>query len=81
MNTKTTLIGAALLGLVATGCSSTSGGGAKVLGECHGINSCKGSGDCGGKGHGCAGKNSCKGNGWKKLSKSECKEKGGKFKR
>ncbi|HTL48840.1 MAG TPA: hypothetical protein VL688_12340 [Verrucomicrobiae bacterium] len=32
--------------------------------QCHGVNSCKGTGECGGKGHSCAGKNACKGQGW-----------------
>ncbi len=50
------------------------------MGECHGINSCKGTGACGGKGHSCAGKNSCKGKGWLKLSKADCTAKKGKFK-
>lgn len=50
-----------------------------TMGECHGINSCKGQGACGGKGHSCAGKNSCKGKGWVELSKSDCDAKKGKF--
>ena len=45
-----------------------------ATGECHGINGCKGQGDCGGKGHECAGKNKCKGHGWKKMTKEECKD-------
>ena len=33
--------------------------------ECHGGNSCKGKGECGGPdGRACAGTNSCKGKGW-----------------
>ena len=40
--------------------------------NCAAFNSCKGQGECGGKGHECAGKNSCKGKGWKKVSKAEC---------
>ncbi len=50
------------------------------MGECHGVNSCKGTGACGGKGNSCAGKNSCKGQGWLKLSKADCEAKSGKFK-
>ncbi len=50
------------------------------MGECHGVNSCKGKGACGGKGHSCAGKNTCKGKGWEKLSKEECTKKKGTFK-
>ena len=46
-------------------------GGAKV--KCYGVNGCKGTGECGGKGHGCAGKNECKGKGWVyKASAEEC---------
>ena len=40
--------------------------------HCYGANTCKGTGACGGKGHGCAGKNECAGHGWIKASKDEC---------
>lgn len=41
--------------------------------KCYGVNGCKGTGECGGKGHGCAGKNECKGQGWVyKSSAEEC---------
>jgi uncharacterized membrane protein len=40
--------------------------------NCYGINKCKGTGECGGKGHGCAGKNECAGQGWIKLDKEKC---------
>ena len=50
------------------------------MGECHGINACKGKGECGGEGHECAGNNSCKGKGWIKMSKAACKKKKGTFK-
>jgi len=50
-----------------------------TMGECHGMNSCKGQGACGGKGHSCAGKNSCKGKGWLQLSKADCDAKKGNF--
>ena len=40
--------------------------------KCYGVNKCKGSGECGGKGHGCAGKNECGGHGWIKLDKDKC---------
>lgn len=52
----------------------------KQAGECHGINGCKGQGECGGKDHACGGKNGCKGHGWKKMTKAECKKAKGKFK-
>lgn len=53
-------------------------------GKCHGVNECGGKGDCGSKGkdgNACKGKNTCKGKGWNKMSKHECTEKGGKFKK
>lgn len=80
---KSVFVAAALAGLVMTACSSTqksAGSGDVASGECHGVNSCKGKGECGGAGHSCAGKNSCKGQGWVKLSKSDCDAQGGKFK-
>ncbi len=40
--------------------------------HCYGINKCKGSGDCGGKGHSCAGENTCKGQGYLNLDKETC---------
>jgi uncharacterized membrane protein len=47
--------------------------------ECHGVNTCKGTGACGGKGHSCAGQNTCKGQGWVKLDKDACLKQGGKL--
>jgi uncharacterized membrane protein len=41
---------------------------------CYGVNKCKGTGACGGKGHSCAGENKCKGQGYLKLDKEECLE-------
>ncbi len=63
---------------VTPGTSSTAA--SQTMGECHGVNSCKGQGVCGGKAHSCAGKNSCKGQGWLKLSKDDCEKKNGTFK-
>jgi len=80
MNIKKLVIGAALTGLTivgTSGCSSTPE--KKMIGECHGVNACKGKGDCGGKSHACAGKNSCKGKGWTKMAKSDCLDKSGDF--
>lgn len=78
---KTYLVAAAVSGMIAAaGCTSTQTAGDASLGQCHGINACKGEGDCGGKNHGCAGKNSCKGKGWKKMSQEDCDAKGGTFK-
>ena len=39
---------------------------------CYGVNKCKGTGDCGGKGHSCAGKNECGGAGYINLAKNDC---------
>ena len=39
---------------------------------CYGVNACKGTGDCGGKGYSCAGKNACKGEGFIKLPADTC---------
>ena len=39
---------------------------------CYGINKCKGTGDCGGKGSSCAGTNACKGQGFLSLDKDTC---------
>jgi hypothetical protein len=48
-------------------------------GQCHGVNSCKGTGACNTATNSCAGKNSCKGQGWVKSTKADCDAKGGKF--
>ncbi len=49
-------------------------------GECHGINTCKGKGHCGGGDQKCAGRNECKGKGWLKKTEQDCKKLGGEFK-
>ena len=67
---KSYLVAAAVSGLMMTTVGCSTGGGSTAgevsLGQCHGVNACKGTGDCGGKGHHCAGKNACKGKGWTK---------------
>jgi hypothetical protein len=76
------LVGAALAGLAfagATGAKETKK--ASQYGECHGINGCKGQGDCGNKSHGCGGQNACKGKGWKKMTKAQCSAQKGQFKK
>lgn len=40
--------------------------------HCYGINKCKGTGDCSGKGHQCAGHNKCAGKGHINLPKDVC---------
>jgi hypothetical protein len=81
---KKIAVTAALAGLMLAGCATskatTADKTSTVTGECHGINSCKGTGDCGGVGTSCAGTNSCKGKGWVKMSKADCDAKGGTFK-
>ena len=75
------LMGAALAGLALAGAAQAKEGKkAAKEGECHGINGCKGQGDCGNKDHGCGGQNACKGQGWKKMTEAQCKAKKGKFK-
>lgn len=94
MDPRKLLLSAALSGLlIGTACKTgaKSEGGSNeaaattssdvAMGECHGINACKGKGECGGKGHSCAGKNSCKGKGWVKADEATCKAKHGKFKK
>ena len=81
------LVGAAVSGLVFTGAYCAGGGAdkgpapeASNMGQCHGINECKGKGACGGDKHDCAGKNSCKGKGWIKMSQEDCEAKKGTYK-
>jgi len=78
---KSRLLNAVMIGLMSTA-------GASVFistharaddGECHGMNACKGQGDCGSKDYSCAGNNSCKGQGWKKMSEEDCKKAKGTF--
>jgi uncharacterized membrane protein len=78
MTTRTTnglLIASAVAGLLALGASAAPAPAAEAGGEkvhCYGINKCKGTGACGGKGHSCAGENACKGQGWLELDKETC---------
>ncbi len=70
---KQRLVVAALAGLMAAAGSlsiQTSAAAQDV--QCYGVNKCKGTGDCGGKGHGCAGINACKGQGWVTMAKDTC---------
>ena len=41
-------------------------------GACYGVNKCKGTGDCGGKGRSCAGSNACKGQAFIEMDKDDC---------
>lgn len=79
MKPKYVLLTAALAGvtLASSGCAMKE---AKAeTGQCHGVNACKGQGDCSGKGHSCGGKNECKGHGWVKSTQADCQTKGGQF--
>lgn len=50
------------------------------MGQCHGVNSCKGTGSCATATTNCAGQNACKGQGWLPLNKAACDSRGGMFK-
>lgn len=88
MKTSKTLMTAALGGLVlATTISTASaeeaadaGTAGTKMGQCHGVNACKGQSACHTASNSCAGMNSCKGKGWLRLSKPDCDAKGGTFK-
>lgn len=74
MNKKTIITAAALSGVVAAGglALTSTPAHAESKGQCHGVNSCKGKGDCHSKSHSCSGHNGCAGKGWKKMSQKEC---------
>jgi len=93
MKKSNLLMSTAMVGLMLASCSQqTAQASDAEMKEvmCHGVNSCKGHGECAGKIDACNGKNgceaslkcagmnSCKGKGLKKLSKKECMAKGGK---
>ena len=73
-NKKNKLIAASVAGLLAAGTFSAMAplAHAEDAAPCYGINACKGTGDCGGKGYSCAGKNACKGEGFIKLQSDVC---------
>jgi len=81
MSGRGILIASSALALLASGvltgaCSEAQG--SEV--QCHGINSCKGQGECSALdgSHDCGGMNSCKGKGWLYTdSEQECREQGG----
>ena len=80
---KQSLLTASVAGLMAAGMLVAGSAQAEHEGTgsgvpCYGINKCKGTGDCGGKGHSCSGQNECAGHGFIKLEKETClKIKGG----
>lgn len=70
---------AGLLTMSAVGAASTAQAAEGDKVKCYGVNTCKGSGACGGAGHACAGKNACKGQGFVETSKADCEKQGGKL--
>ena len=78
---KPYLVAAAVAGLMlTTGCSSHQPVADATTGQCHGVNTCKGTSECGGKDSSCHGKNECKSKGWIGMAEADCKTKGGTFK-
>lgn len=69
------LLASAVASLLAVNAAVAADDAAKGAGEpvhCYGINKCKGTGDCSGKGHACAGHNSCAGKGHINLPQDVC---------
>ena len=77
-NSRKKFIMASVAGLLAAGSVAATSVNAQAMESpagtvpCYGINACKGTGDCGGKGYSCAGKNACKGQGFIKLPADAC---------
>jgi len=71
-NKTKALVAASIAGIVALAGVAIMSAPAYAAGtHCYGINACKGTGDCGGKGHSCAGKNACKGQAWLSMPDEE----------
>ena len=76
--TQRALVAASVAGLLAAAGAMALGGRAQAdeaeteAVSCYGINRCKGTGDCGGKGSSCSGKNACAGQGFLKLDQETC---------
>ena len=76
VKTQRVLVAASVAGLLAA--AGAAGFGRSAQAEdapnvpCYGINKCKGTGDCGGKGSSCAGNNACHGQGFIDLDKDVC---------
>ncbi len=86
MKTKKTgkqLTLAATAALLISGCASDSDTSVAVsttdMGQCHGVNACKGSGSCATADNPCATQNTCKGKGWLPLSAADCHTREGRF--
>ncbi len=73
INRKSLLLASAAAGLLAlAGPVSTAVADEAEKVRCYGVNKCKGTGACGGKGHSCAGENACKGQGYLKIDGDTC---------
>jgi uncharacterized membrane protein len=72
--TNTLVLASAVAGLLAMNGFAPAAASAAEEGKvhCYGVNKCKGTGACGGKGHSCAGQNACKGQGFLELDKDAC---------
>lgn len=88
MDTRNLLLAAALSGLAfaasaneAAKTTTPTKEATAVEGQCHGVNSCKGTSACHSEKNSCAGTNACKGKGWLKMSEKDCKTKKGTFKK
>ena len=66
------LVASAVAGLLAVSTDTVAQAADAEKVHCYGINKCKGTGDCGGKGHSCAGQNACAGQGHINLPKDVC---------
>lgn len=82
INKKSALLASAITGLlVMAGVAGTASAEDAKKVHCYGVNKCKGTGACGGKGHSCAGENSCKGQGFLDIDEETClKIEGGRLK-
>ncbi len=69
---KKVLIAASIAGLMTMTAGVATNAIAAENVPCYGVNACKGTGDCGGKGYSCAGKNACKGQGFIQLPADTC---------
>lgn len=70
---KKALIAASIAGLMTVAVSGAATNAIAADNKpCYGVNACKGTGDCGGKGYSCAGKNACKGQGFIELPADVC---------
>lgn len=72
MNKKKMLLAASVAGLMAASVASVAAPAHAEDVHCYGVNKCKGTGDCGGKGASCHGTNACKGQGWISLPEDTC---------